>query len=161
MPQHSYSTFTFEARAPRSNRKKTIEVFVSAGAFQTPYYTFTDKKGREIEAFEIDPSKNTVSEDLARHQHIHFTSVTEDGIKKQQKKSKSKEMEITTTESSGQRNSPCLSKRSIRGHLQPLPACFSSAQAIHRWQTSSSLMQAKGHCDNAFQPHHSRRQSSQ
>ena len=57
MPQHSYSAFTFEARAPRSNRKKTIEVFVSAGSFSDPYYTFTDKKGREIEAFEIDPSK--------------------------------------------------------------------------------------------------------
>ena len=57
MPQHSYSAFTFEARAPRSNRKKTIEVFVSAGSFSDPYYTFTDKKGREIEAFEIDQAK--------------------------------------------------------------------------------------------------------
>ena len=57
MPQNSSPTFTFEARAPRSNRKKTIEVFVSAGSFSRPYYTFKNKKGRTIEDFEIDPSK--------------------------------------------------------------------------------------------------------
>ena len=57
MKHQSNSAFTFEARSLRSNRKKPIEVFVSAGSFSAPYYTFKDKKGRQIESFELNPSK--------------------------------------------------------------------------------------------------------
>ena len=57
MQQHSNSAFTTQAREVRSKRKKTIEVFVSAGSFSDPYYTFKDKKGRTIKDFELDPSK--------------------------------------------------------------------------------------------------------
>ena len=57
MQQHSNSAFTAQARALRAKRKKPIEVFVSAGSFSEPYYTFKDKKGRTIKDFELDPSK--------------------------------------------------------------------------------------------------------
>ena len=69
-------------------------------------------------------------------------------------------METSNAESSGQRNSPYPSNRSIRRNSRPLAACFSTAQATHRWQTNSSSMQAKRHHNNAFQTGHSRRQSS-
>ena len=57
MQQHSNSAFTTQARALRSKRTKPIEVFVSAGSFSKPYYTFKDKKGKTIKDFELNPSK--------------------------------------------------------------------------------------------------------
>ena len=57
MQQHSNSTSPLQASSLRSKRKKPIEVFVSAGSFSKPYYTFKDKEGRTIEDFKIDPSK--------------------------------------------------------------------------------------------------------
>ena len=56
MQQHFNSTPTIQARSLRSKRKKTVDIFVSAGSFTDPYYTFSDKKGRQIESFEFNPS---------------------------------------------------------------------------------------------------------
>jgi len=57
MNQQSESTFTFGARSLRTNRNKPIEIFVSAGSFAKPYYTFTNKKGRIIEQLKINAGK--------------------------------------------------------------------------------------------------------
>ena len=57
MERLSNARLTIEARTLRSRRNKRIEIFVSAGSFSKPYYTFSDKKGRRIESFELDPTK--------------------------------------------------------------------------------------------------------
>ncbi|MDC3010621.1 hypothetical protein OAZ24_00090 [Synechococcus sp. AH-736-G21] len=54
--QHSNSTYPFQAKSLGSKRKKPIEVFVSAGSFSNPYYTFKTKK-KTIEDLEINRSK--------------------------------------------------------------------------------------------------------
>ena len=68
-------------------------------------------------------------------------------------------METSNAESSGQRNSPYPSNRSIRRNSRPLAACFSTAQATHRCLTNSSLMRAEKNHDSAFPTSHSRHQS--
>jgi hypothetical protein len=57
MGQQSDSTYSFEASSRRPNRKKPVEIFVSAGSFSRPYYSFQDKKGRAIDQLELNTNK--------------------------------------------------------------------------------------------------------
>ena len=57
MQQQSVFRYTFQAKHLRTRPRKTTDIFVSAGSFSDPYYTFADKKGRTIKSFELDPSK--------------------------------------------------------------------------------------------------------
>lgn len=57
MGQQSDSTYSFEASSRRQNRKKPVEIFVSAGSFSRPYYSFQDKKGRAIDRLELNTNK--------------------------------------------------------------------------------------------------------
>ena len=57
MGQQSDSTYSFEASSRRPNRKKPVEIFVSAGSFSRPYYNFQDKKGRAIDRLELNTNR--------------------------------------------------------------------------------------------------------
>ena len=57
MGQQSDSTYSFEASSRRPNHKKPVEIFVSAGSFSRPYYSFQDKKGRAIDRLELNTNK--------------------------------------------------------------------------------------------------------
>lgn len=147
-------------KASAVKAQRLIEVFMSAGSFSDPYYTFEDKKGRNIQDFEFDPGKRYRLKRADKASTNPFYISDQGWSQPATKKSSSKQMQTSTAKSSGQRNSTYPSKRSIRRNSQPLGACFSTAKATHRWQTNSSSMQAKGHHNNAIQTSHSRRQSS-
>ena len=57
MQHHTNFNYTFNPRHLRSKPKKTIKIFVSAGSFSEPYYTFANKRGKTLKSLELDPTQ--------------------------------------------------------------------------------------------------------
>ena len=156
MQQHSNSTSLWQASSLRSKRKKPIEVFVSAGSFSKPYYTFKDKEGRTIEDLEINPSRR-YRFGRAYNAPTHPFYISDQGFtqpstnKIKLKGDGGSNSGITSSETF----TLTIKKNTRRTSLQQ-GACFSTAQATHRCWTNSSLMQGEGGHNNALQRKHSR-----
>ena len=136
MQQQSVFRYTFQEKHLRTRPRKTTDIFVSAGSFSDPHYTFADKKGKAIKSFELDPSKQYRFK-RADKASTHPFYISDQGWNQPAtKKSRSNEMETSTRESSTQRNSPYPSKRSIRTTSQLRGACSSTAQATDRWSAN-------------------------